>query len=92
MKKPGIGRYPMGPTKKEGKSTALEGYPVGIGSVHLHSGGLINNVGSHYQRGYTHWMDTLDTCIPWTYKRNNQNTLFIDIKVVPNSVLLQVTY
>ena len=66
--------------KKEGKSTALEGYPVGIGSVHLHSGGLINNVGSHYQRGYTHWMDTLDTCIPWTYTRNNQDTLFVDIE------------
>ena len=78
--------------KKEGKSTALEGYPVGIGSVHLHSGGLINNVGSHYQRGYTHWMDTLDTCIPWTYTRNNQNTLLVDIELVPNSVLLQVTY
>ena len=78
--------------KKEGKSTASEGYPVGIGSVHLHSGGLINNVGSHYQRGYTHWMDTLDTCIPGTYTRNNQNTLFIDIELVPNSVLLQVTY
>ena len=78
--------------KKEGKSTSLEGYPVGIGSVHLHSGGLINNVGSHYQRGYTHWMDTLDTCIPWTYTRNNQNTLLVDIELVPNSVLLQVTY
>ena len=78
--------------KKIGKSTALEGYPGGIGSVHLHSGGLINNVGSHYQRGYTHWMDTLDTCIPWTYTRKNQNTLFVDIELVPNSVLLQVTY